>query len=139
MQTHVEAHLPNGVKLLEQVEADSFGDWPFTENEVWILTACNPESRPLSDEENEKRHQILGEQLEKLGLNYFYTRGFDPASGTEEEWSEDGYGVVGDVGEVVMSLAKDWEQNAVFIWTPTKWFIKGVLMKGESSSGWRYV
>lgn len=139
MRTHVEAHLPSGIKVLEQVDGDEFGDWPFSAEEVWILTACNPESKQLTEAENAKRHLELGQQLDELGLHHFYTRGFDPTAGNPHEWSEDGYGVVGDVGEAVMRLAKLWEQNAVFVWRPSEWSILGVLMDGESKSGWRYV
>ena len=139
MQTHVEAHLPDGLKVLEQVDGVEVGSWPFAENEVWILTACNPESRPLSDEENSQRHRELGKQLEELGLKYFYTRGFDPTADSSNQWSEEGYGVVGDVGPEVIRLATHWEQNAVFVWRPTEWVILGVLMPGESKSSWRYI
>lgn len=139
MQTHVEAHLADGVKIIEQVETGEKSSWPFAESEVWILTACNPESRPLRDEENAQRHKQLGEQLAELNLNFFYCRGFDSTADAGKEWSEDGYGVVGEVGDVVCELARVWEQNAVFIWRPTEFVIHGILLQGETKSGWRYV
>jgi hypothetical protein len=138
-QTHVEAYLPEGVKVLAQVDGDEVGNWPFNETEVWILTACNPQSQELSHDENNQRHKALGAQLSELGLNYFYTRGFDPTLASSNEWSEDGYGVVGNVGKQVLELAKTWEQNAVFVWRPSEWVILGVLIEGQTKSGWRYI
>jgi hypothetical protein len=138
-QTHVEAYLPEGVKVLAQVDGDEVGSWPFDETEVWILTACNPRSQELSPDENNQRHKALGAQLSELGLNYFYTRGFDPTLASSNEWSEDGYGVVGNVGKQVLELAKTWEQNAVFVWRPSEWVILGVLIEGQTKSGWRYI
>ena len=137
-QTHVEAYLPDGeIKTLEQVDGE-VGEWPFSENEVWILTACNPRSVQLTETENADRHKALGKQIEELGLPHFYTRGFDPKE-SENQWSEDGYAVVGNYRDVVMKLAEEWEQNAVFVWEPHLWTILGVLEKGECKSGWRYV
>jgi hypothetical protein len=70
-QTHVEVYLPEGVKVLEQVDGNEVGVWPFEYTEVWILTACNPKSQELSPADNNQRHKVLGEQLAELGLNYF--------------------------------------------------------------------
>lgn len=138
-RTHVEVRLPDGsTHLLEQAE-NEFGDWPFESKEVWILTAFNPKSELLPASENADRHEELGKQLEDLGLNYFPARGFDPQGKAEDQWSEDGYGVVGEVGDEVIRLAKKWEQNAVFIWRPDEWVIQGILLEGVVKSGWRFV
>jgi hypothetical protein len=138
-QTHVEAHLPNGeIKTLAQVDGE-VGQWPFTEQQVWILTACNPRSVQLTSSENANRHKALGKQLNEMGLTHFYTLGFDPNDTSENQWKEDGYAVVGDHGFAVLELAELWEQNAVFLWEPTKWTILGVLEEGECTSGWCYV
>jgi hypothetical protein len=124
--------------LLEQADGE-VGQWPFDSKEVWILTAFNPKSELLSPQENASRHKKLGQQLDELGFKYFAARGFDPAGQAGDQWSEDGYGVLGEVGEEVMRLAEEWGQNAVFIWRPTEWLIRGVLLEGECKSGWRFV
>lgn len=138
-KTHVEVHMPDGsVKLLEQVDGE-VGEWPFGENEVWILTAFNPLSVPLSEEENQLRHLELGKQLRELELPHLFTRGFDPDEKSSEQWSEDGYAVIGGYGELVLDLASQWKQNAVFVWRPSEWLIQGVEIDGICKSGWRYV
>lgn len=138
-RTHVEVHLHDGsTHIIEQTETGS-GEWPFNAEEVWILTAFNPRSEPLSSDENEKRHKQLGQQLDELDLFYFDARGFDPQYENSSQWSEAGYGVVGDVGEIVLNLAREWEQNAVFVWRPDEWLIKGVLLEGECKSRWHFV
>lgn len=138
-RTHVEVHLPNGeIKTLAQVDGE-VGAWPFEEQEVWILTACNPRSVQLTKTENLKRHETLGKQLEEMSLPHFYTLGFDPDDASENQWKEDGYAVMGNHGDAVLNLAEQWEQNAVFVWRPQLWTILGVLEKGECTSGWRYV
>ena len=138
-RTHVEVQFHDGsTHLLEQADGE-VDHWPFNADEVWILTAFNPKSELLSQEENGKRHKELGKQLDELELFYFEARGFDPQGEANQPWSEDGYGVIGDVGEVVMQLAEQWQQNAVFVWREHEWVIKGVLLEGECKSGWRYV
>lgn len=138
-KTHVEVHLPGGeVKLLEQADGE-VGKWPFADDEVWILTAFNPLSVPLADTENHLRHLELGKQLQDLNLPHLFTRGFDPEDKSSKQWSEDGYAVIGNYREAVIELAKQWKQNAVFVWRPNEWLILGVEIAGICKSGWRYV
>ena len=85
--------------------------------------------------ENQERHRALSEDLNLLGLEALPNRGFDPA---EPTWWEDGYTLPGADSDVVLSLARKWEQNAVFAWYPDKWRIVGVLFEGERSHGWKW-
>lgn len=131
--------MPDGsVKLLEQVEG-MVGPWPFAADEVWILTAFNPLSVPLPAAENHLRHLELGKQIQELNLPHLFTRGFDPDDKTSQQWSEDGYAIVGNFGDQVLELAKQWKQNAVFVWRPDEWVILGVEISGICKSGWRLV
>lgn len=59
--------------LLDQQNASS---WAF-------ITAWNPKSIPLSQIENETRHQALIEMIEKLGYSYFIGKGI----GADKNWT----------------------------------------------------
>ncbi len=138
-RTHVELKFEDGsTQLVEQTDKE-VGKWPFSVDEVWILTAFNPKSELLTPAENSKRHLELGKQLDELGLQHFQARGFDPQGAETEPWSEDGYAVMGNVEDEVLKLANFWEQNAVFVWRANEWLIKGVLLKGECKSGWKFL
>lgn len=134
--THLDVQLPDeGVRQLEQVESIAGDEWPFDVGCAWIITAFNPRSIPLSTDENRVRHEALGRDLEKSGIAHLPNRGFDSA---EPTWWEDGYTLPGADTDVVLGLARKWEQNAVFAWYPDKWRIVGVLFGGERTHGWKW-
>lgn len=137
LKTVVEVWLEDGGVLTVKQVPDVGGDeWPFGEADgvVWIITACNPRSEPLTDDENQARHRALGEELAASGYPYLESVGFDP---DDRSWSEIGYAVLGMSEEEVFALARSWDQNAIYRWTPTAWETLGVLLKGYSVSGWR--
>lgn len=135
--TQLDMELPDGgLRKLEQVDELSGGEWPLDTTHAWIITAFNPRSAPLSQEENEKRHQTLALELKAKGIEYLSNRGFDP---TDPTWSEAGYTLPGADASVVVELARRWEQNAVFAWYPDKWRIVGVLLQGTGEHGWKWV
>lgn len=138
LDTVVEVFLEDGrVLSIEQVPQVAGEEWPFEgEGVAWILTACNPRSVPLSDEENAARHQRLGEQLAERGYPYLETVGSEPAG--EQPWSEPGYAVLGMTEAEVVELARSWDQNAIYGWTPDAWELLGVLLPGRTKVGWRY-
>jgi hypothetical protein len=133
--TVVDVTVPDGsVRRLRQV--DRGGDaWPYAVDHVWIMTACNPRSEPLSESDNLTRHLALGEELRAAGLTATPNVGYDPADPT---WSEPGYTIPGAEREVVIALAERREQNAVFGWFPDRWEIVSVLLHGHEVHGWRW-
>jgi hypothetical protein len=137
IDTVVDVWLDDGRELSIVQTPDGGGDeWPFDVEQVWIITACNPRSVPLRDEENANRHQKMGEQIAELGYRSLETVGFDPK---DRSWSEQGYALLGISEDEVISLARSWDQNAVYKWAPDHWEVIGVLMDGRTRSGWRYL
>lgn len=75
-----------------------------------FITACNPRSRTLTDEENTDRQMDLLAAIEELRLNYLV------GVGEGEDWQEYSYFVLGATRGVATELADSFEQNAyVFV------------------------
>jgi hypothetical protein len=74
------------------------------------VTACNPRSRRLPDEENEDRMRALDERLRRMGLVHYPGRGV----GTGGDWPAEASRLVLDVTEVqARELAAEFGQNAI--------------------------
>jgi len=137
LATVIDVTLPDGTqRLIEQVPAQSTQEWPFDGPVAWILTACNPRSIALAEEVNAERHERMGHQIADLGLTAYPNLGYDPADPT---WSEAGYTIVGGDESTVCDLAREWEQNAVFRWTPAEFELVGVLLDDRDLHGWRWI
>jgi hypothetical protein len=135
LKTVVDVWLEDGRVLAIGQRPEGVDEWPFGDASVaWIITACNPRSEPLSEEENSERHRQMGETLAEAGHAYLETVGFDP---DDRSWSEIGYAVLDADEAEVMALAEAWDQNAVYRWTPEAWETIGVLLPGHSRSGWQ--
>ena len=82
-------------------------------SESWAyITAYNPFSELLSDEENEKRNKELESKLTKFEI--FSGRGV----GTDGTWSdEESFLVLGISRNDAMELGKKFEQNAILFGT----------------------
>lgn len=134
--THMRLTLPDGtVRRLEQVPGVGGDEWPFDDEQAWIITAFNPRSVLLAPEENRARDEALGAQLRQEGLTALRNEGFDPE---DSNWWEAGYTLPGADASIVMDIAAQWEQNAVFAWLPSEWRIVGVLLEGELVHGWKW-
>ena len=135
LATEVRIELSSGeVVAVRAIDGPVVDAWPLDAREAWIITACNPRSVQLADAENEARHLALGDALRTAGYQAL------PATGCAtdgSEWREPGYAVLDAPFHVIDDLARRWEQNAVFHWSPDRWVLVGVLMEGETSCGWR--
>lgn len=81
-------------------------------NCVAFITAHNPYSEVLSDDENAKRNEQLKSELDKLGLTIFNGYGQDSAM----KWKkEDSFVVFGLGLEAVKELGIKYQQNAI-VW-----------------------
>jgi predicted ester cyclase len=74
-----------------------------------IITAHNPRSERLSDEENQERHEELEHEIQKLGLAYTPSTGESP-DGT---WIEEGFAVFGIGLEGALELGCKYGQHAI--------------------------
>jgi hypothetical protein len=96
---------------------DSIQEHLETSNPVFILTAWNPRSTLLSKNENQGRQERLLSELEKIPANLLPVT----ASSTAGDWIEESFAIWGqdsqvphEIEEIVLSLAEEFEQNAVF-------------------------
>lgn len=135
LRTQVRVALPDGGEaLLTQADHGVHGDWPFGDaDHAWIITACNPRSVELPEQENLARHEALGRELHDAGATAYVTTGFDPA---DSGWHEPGYVVPALADDEAEVLARRWEQNALFHWEPERFSLVGVLMPGDAHHGW---
>ncbi len=83
---------------------------------VHIITACNPRSRLLTDEENAARNGRLERQLQREGFRIITADGSAP----DGSWGEPGFGIVDADPAEILALARRFEQLAVFELTPTE-------------------
>jgi hypothetical protein len=133
--TEVAISLPDGsTATVRPAPEGESGPWPWGRyEEAWILAACNPRSVPLSEADNRARHRLLSRDLEAIGATFYAADGYDPQ---DAAWVEPGFCVMG-ISEVwVNSLARRWEQNAIFHWTPAAWTVVGALLPGRERLGW---
>ena len=136
LATVLDIALPSGdVRRLEQRHALTPQEWPFSEDRVWIMTACNPRSEQLPHDVNAERHEALKVQIEDMGYTALPNVGFDPMDPT---WREPGFTIPGIGESEVRDLATAWDQNAVFGWWPERWELVGVLLDGRSIGAWRW-
>jgi len=83
---------------------------------VHIITACNPGSRLLADEENLARNASLERELTDRGRQILTADGSAP----DGSWQEPGFGIIDAERAEVLALARRYEQLAVFELTPTE-------------------
>lgn len=78
-----------------------------------FITAWNPGSQVLTDDENDARQSELLAEIEAARLNYLV------GYGERENWLEYSYLVLGITREAALVIAEQFEQNA-FIWLDQK-------------------
>ena len=137
LRTHVRIDLTADRTIVVEPAHEPVADrWPLTSDAGWVITACNPRSVVLGVEENAKRTRQLHDELAGAGYLVRSATGFDPAN---PEWNEPGSLVEGITESGAIRVAREWEQNAVFEWTPTAWDLVGVLIPHRHRSSWRFV
>jgi hypothetical protein len=107
------------------------GIWPAGFGaEIFVITAWNPHSQPLDDNENRLRQAALESELGRLEL--WPAVGLDPDS----EYLEEGVAVSGLSEVEAITLGARYDQNAIYAWTPVAWSILSCLDKRREDSGW---
>ena len=80
--------------------------------EATFITAFNPASVELSNEENKERNELLEQDIQMLHFDYIHGEG----KCDENEWSgEESFLVFGMKQEVAIQLGKKFGQNAI-VW-----------------------
>ena len=122
---HVKAEPPftlNIGKVSEELKA------LFKQNDVSnaaFITAWNPYSKSLSDEENQARNDQLKNELNIRSLKFIDGFGQDPAG----QWSgEDSFLVLGIELEASKKLGIQFEQNAI-VWSDIDAIPKLILLR----------
>lgn len=88
-----------------------------------ILTAFNPRSQPLSDNENYLRNERLAKAMTQAGLRYWPMNG----GALDGSWFEPGFAVAIASSDAV-ALAKTWEQNAIYwVENDTLWLLPALM------------
>jgi transcriptional regulator with XRE-family HTH domain len=110
------------------------GEFPDGVDRVHVITAFNPRSRLLRRGENEERNRLLASDLERAGLRYVPAVGRSP----DDSWSEDSFAVIDGDREQLLDLARRYDQNAIFEWTPDQ---RAILWSdpelAAQTHGWR--
>ncbi len=111
--------------------------WPFAGNDVFIITAYNPKSEQLNDEENKKRNLGLIQDLMLIDpVQQLPTYGHD----VEKNWTEHGFLIAGVSQREIVEIAKKYEQNAIYKLTPDEREVIPVLLdeSNYSITGWKW-
>lgn len=80
------------------------------QRDFYMITAANPYSQLLSDEENKARNQSLHGELTKISELILSAIGRDPTS----DWSEHGWVLPTSDEKLLIDLARKFHQNAIF-------------------------
>lgn len=81
----------------------------FSVDQAAFITAWNPRSQKLSNDENDDRQSALLSEIEQLRHNYLV------AYGERADWREYSYLVLGISKQNASDLAQQFEQNA-YVW-----------------------
>lgn len=90
-----------------------------------ILTAFNPESKPLSDAENLKRNAELIKEMQQSNITFVALNGGAP----DGSWFEPGFAVFLPLDKA-KKLASKWGQNAIYWVEGDDVYLEPVLMEG---------
>jgi hypothetical protein len=79
-----------------------------------VVTACNPASRSVSDQENERADRVLRERIDADRIRWHRTEA-QPSGHDAERWREPGYVLLAVDREAAVRLGEDFGQNAI-VW-----------------------
>ena len=80
------------------------------QRDFYMITAANPYSQLLTDEENKDRNQSLRGELSNISELILPAIGRDPTS----DWSEHGWVLPSQDASPLIELARKFQQNAIF-------------------------
>jgi 5,10-methylenetetrahydrofolate reductase len=107
------------------------GDFPERSGRtIHVITAANPYGRPASDEDNDRAHQALLQELREFVT--FLAVGGDPGGSHTEQ----SVAVVGLRDAEAVELGRRFHQDAVFAWTPQSLTLISCESAIEAVRGW---
>jgi|GEM_PF-3432316 len=109
------------------------GPFPAGAGSVYLITAANP-GRLLTDHENAQRHEQLRVTVSKANPSEVWD-----AAGGDEGWIhvETSLAVVGITLDIAMTIARSFEQEAIFVWSAKSWQVVACDGSRTFQSGWR--
>jgi hypothetical protein len=105
--------------------------WPFV-SPVHILTAWDPGDERPAAEVNRERQAALEQDLSTLGNGLWTAVGVDSVTGHREE----GVAVSGVSEADALKLGAQYDQVAIFAWTPQVWAIVACDRSRRLAFGW---
>lgn len=133
--TVLELTLPDGSVVVVEPTDDGSVQGPFPESaeRIHVITAHNPRSVLLSPSENTERNRELERRLRGMGARFRPGTGRSP----EGSWTEPGFAVFDEEEAKLLDMAEEFDQNAIFRWTPLDRSVVYTDTTPEAAVGWR--
>lgn len=132
-RTTVKIYGPDGSFEIHPVPVGQTGIWPTPfEPPLYVITAWDPGDDRPGDDANRLRQSTLEENLSGLQVVTWPAIGFDSETGHREE----GVLVSGLSEMQALDFGRQYDQNAIFSWTPTAWLILSCTDRTRHESGW---
>ena len=93
---------------------ETTGKFPGGHRVIHVITAYNPQSRLVEQSANAERDRVLRLDLEELGLDPIRATG----RSRDGTWVEEGWALRDTDRDLVLRLARKYEQTAIYEWTP---------------------
>jgi hypothetical protein len=119
--------------LTANKSGDNNWPWEIDIQEIFIISAIHPRSNQSTDEEIVELEEKMKERLNTLDLTYIRCTG-KPA---HDDWPEEESFMISSATEKdIVSLCREFDQNAYFHWTKEFWAIKGVFTSQTTCTNW---
>jgi hypothetical protein len=120
-----------------RLTADNNGDnsWPWESDikEIFIISAIHPRSHQSTPAEIVELEKKMKERLNALQYEYIRCIG-KPA---HDDWpEEESFMIFSATEKDIVSLCREFDQNAYFHWTKEFWAIKGVFTSQTTCTNW---
>lgn len=100
---------------------------------MYVITACNPMSEPLSTSTNAARNLDLARDLGRARVQFWPAVG----RGVDTEWPPEAGFIIDGLAEAdARQLARRYEQFALFRWSPTTLSVIACYENRRHDAGW---
>jgi hypothetical protein len=120
-------------RLTADINGDNTWPWESDIKEIFIISAIHPRSHPSTPLEIVELEKKMKARLNALQFSYIRCIG-KPA---HDDWPEEESFMIFNASEVtIISLSREFDQNAYFHWTREFWAIKAVFSSQATSTNW---